>query len=71
MPEYTIELMARPFSGPMRGSGVFNREVVQFADKGEAVQRAKELYKANESHAIGWKVWNPAGKLVGIELFGA
>jgi hypothetical protein len=70
MPEYTIELMVRPFCGAPVGSGVFNREVVQFADKGEAVQRAKDLYKANEARAIGWKVLNSGGKPVGIELFG-
>jgi len=70
MPEYTIELMVRPpLSGRTWGSGVFNREVAQFADKGESVQRAQELYKANENHAIGWKVLNSGGKLVDIGMF--
>jgi hypothetical protein len=71
MPDYTIELLIRPFSGPSTGSGVLNREVAQFADKVEAVQRAKELYKAHEARAIGWKVLNSDGKLVGIGLNGA
>jgi hypothetical protein len=71
MPEYTIELLIRPFSGPSSGSGVINREVTQFADKGEAVQRAKDLYKAHEARAIGWRVLNSVGKLVGIGLFSA
>jgi hypothetical protein len=71
MPEYTIELLNRPFSGPHVGSGVFSREVAQFADTVEAVQRAKDLYEAHEARAIGWRVRNSVGKLVGIRLFDA
>ena len=70
MPEYTIELMIRPFSGPW-GSGVLNREVAQFADKVEAAQRAKDLYKAHEARAIGWRVLNSVGTLIDIRLGGA
>ena len=70
MSQYTIELLVRPFSGPW-GSGVINREVAQFADKAEAVQRAKDLYKAHEARAIGWRVLNSVGKLVGIGLLSA
>jgi hypothetical protein len=70
MSEYTIELLTRPFSGPSPGSGIINREVAEFADKGEAVQRAKDLYKAHEARAIGWRVLNSVGKLVGIGLDG-
>jgi len=71
MSEYTIELLIRPFSGPHTGSGVFTREVAQFANKVEAVQRAKDLYKAHEARAMGWRVLDPVGKLVGIGLFSA
>jgi len=71
MSEYTIELLVRPFSGPSWGSGVFNREVAQFANKSEAVQRAKDLYKAHEARAIGWRVLNSVGRLVGIGLLSA
>ena len=71
MPDYTIELLIRPFSGPSPESGVFKREVAQFGDKAEAVQRARELYKAHEARAIGWQVLNSVGKLVGIGLNGA
>jgi hypothetical protein len=70
MSEYTIELLIRPFSGPSPGSGIINREVAEFADKVEAVQRAKDLYKAHEARAIGWQVLNSVGKLVGIGLDG-
>jgi hypothetical protein len=71
MPEYAIELMVRPSLAAQWGSGVFHREAMQFADKGEGVQRAKELYKAHENHAIGWTVLNSGGKLSGIELLSA
>jgi hypothetical protein len=70
MPEYTIEILTRPFSGPWEG-GVINCEVAQFADKVEAVQRAKELYKAHENRAMGWRVLNSVGKLIGIGIFSA
>jgi hypothetical protein len=70
MPEYTIDLMNRPFSGPW-GSGYTRCEVAQFADKAEAIHRAKELYKAHENRAIGWKVLNSVGKLVGIGILSA
>jgi hypothetical protein len=70
MPAYSIELMARPVSIPP-GSGVINFEPEQFADKAEAVERAKALYKAHEAEAIGWRVRDSVGKLIGIGLFGA
>ena len=70
MTEYTIELLNRPFYGQW-GTGYTTCEVAQFADNAEAIHRAKEIYKAHESRAIGWKVSNSCGKLVGIGLLGA
>jgi hypothetical protein len=73
MPGYTIELLDRPTYKPggTGFTGFTHREVAQFADKVEAVQRAKELYKAHGNRAIGWRVLNSIGKIVGIGLAGA
>ena len=72
MSQYTIELLNRPFL-PAGGLGFTftSCEVAQFADKVEAVQRAKGLYKAHESRALGWRVLDLVGKMVGIGLAGA
>jgi hypothetical protein len=72
MPQYTIELLNRPiYKAGGIGFTFTNCEVAQFADKVEAAQRAKELYKTHEIRAIGWRVLDSVGKLVGIGLSGA
>jgi hypothetical protein len=69
MPQYTIELLNRPtYKAGGIGFTFTNCEVAQFADKTEAVQRAKELHKTHENRAIGWRVLNSIGKIIGIGL---
>ena len=69
MPQYTIELLNRPtYTADGTGFKFTNCEVAQFADKAEAVQRANELRKFYEERAIGWRVLDSIGKIVGIGL---
>ena len=69
MSQYTIELLNRPFL-PVGGLGFTftSYEVAQFADKGEAVRRAKELHKSNEDRALGWRVLDSTRTILGIGL---
>jgi hypothetical protein len=59
MPRYAIKLIP-----PRGGNGVTDSEERQFANLGAALQRARELYRAHESSAIGFRISNAVDELV-------
>ena len=62
MPRYTIGLItAEDKSG---GSGIREREEGHFANLGEALQRGREMYRAHESSAIGFRIYDAADQVV-------
>ena len=62
MPRYTIALIS-PDDKP-GGSDIREREERQFANLGEALQRGREMYRAHEISAIGFRIYNVAGEVV-------
>jgi hypothetical protein len=62
MPRYTIVLLYDP--PKPGGSGTIEREEGQFASLGEALQRAREMYRRHQSSATGFKILDAVGSLV-------
>ena len=63
MPHYTIELIPLGDDEPLRG-GVPDQEERRFANLGEALQRAREMYKARDASVKGFRIFNAAGQLL-------
>lgn len=63
MPRYIIVLLDRPSARP-GGSGVANREESQFPNLGDALHRAREMYRSHEESAIGFQIRDAAGVLI-------
>ena len=63
MPRYAIVLLPRPTDKP-GGSGITEREEHQFANLGEALQRGREMYRAHESTAIGFRICDELGEAI-------
>ena len=63
MPHYTIELIPRGDQKPS-GSGVTDSEVRRFANLGEALQRAREMYNWHHASSCGFRIFNAAGELL-------
>jgi hypothetical protein len=61
MPKYAISLLHNPGEEP--GSGI-EPEERQFANLGEALQRGREMYRAHESSAIGFRICDALGKVI-------
>ncbi|MGH7110289.1 MAG: hypothetical protein ACREFK_07655 [Stellaceae bacterium] len=59
MPRYTIVLLSRDDTKP-GGTGITDREERQFANLGEALQRAREMYRSHEQSAIGFQIRDAA-----------
>ena len=60
MPKYAISLLHSPGEGP---SSNIEPEERQFANLGEALQRGREMYRAHESTAIGFRIATSWAKL--------
>jgi hypothetical protein len=54
MPSYAIVLLYDPPTKP-GGSGTIDREERQFANLGETLQRALEMYQHHQKSAIGFQ----------------
>ena len=55
MPSYAIVLLYDPPTKP-GVSGTIDREERQFANLGEALQRAREMYQRHQKSAIGFQI---------------
>ena len=65
MPHYTIELI--PLSDNKPGSGdATDREERRFANLGDALERARELYRGRIATAKGFRIFNAAGELLHV-----
>ncbi|MFZ3235674.1 MAG: hypothetical protein WA184_09925 [Stellaceae bacterium] len=62
MPNYAITLLYDP--AKPGGSGTIDREERQFANLGEALQRARELYNRRQNSAIGFQILAAGGGLI-------
>jgi hypothetical protein len=60
MPSYAIVLLYDPPTKP-GGSGTTDREERQFANLGEALQRAREMYRHRQESAIGFQILEGRG----------
>src|SRR5438477_10437804 len=63
MPNYAIVLLYDPPTKP-GGSGTIDREERQFANLGEALQRAREMYQHHQKSAIGFQILDAGGGLI-------
>ena len=64
MPHYAIELI--PLSDDAPGSAVPEREERRFANLGEALERAREMYQGHRSSAKGFRIFNALGELLHV-----
>jgi hypothetical protein len=65
MPHYTIELI--PLRGDKPGGdGVTDREERRFANLGEALDRAREMYRFQNASTKGFRIFNAAGELLHV-----
>jgi hypothetical protein len=65
MPHYTIELI--PWrGGEPSGRGVQDREERRFANLGDALQLAREMYRGRNATAKGFRIFNAAGELLHV-----
>lgn len=65
MPHYKIELITRTDEKP--GAAVApDQEERRFANLGEALQRAREMYKARDASVKGFRIFNAAGELLHV-----
>jgi hypothetical protein len=63
MPSYAIVLLYDPPAKP-GGSGTIDREERQFANLGEALQRAREMYQDHQKSAIGFQILDVGGGII-------
>ena len=61
MPTYAISLLHNPGDEPSNG---IEPEERQFANLGEALQRGREMYRAHESSAIGFRICDALGEVI-------
>jgi hypothetical protein len=61
MPRYLISLYHNPGEEP--GNGIEPVDC-QFANLGEALQRGREMYRAHESSAIGFRICDALGEII-------
>ena len=67
MPHYTIELI--PLGKDQPGLGdTTDREERRFANLGDALERARELYRGRNAAAKGFRIFNAAGELLHVWL---
>ena len=65
MPHYRIELIPRADEKP--GFAVApDQEERRFANLGEALQRARDMYKGRDAAAKGFRIFNAAGELLHV-----
>jgi hypothetical protein len=65
MPHYTIELI--PWRGGQPSSGgVADREERRFANLGDALRLAREMYRGRNATAKGFRIFNAAGELLHV-----
>jgi hypothetical protein len=62
MPTYAISLLHNPGDEP--SNGIEPEERRQFANLGEALQRGREMYRAHESSAIGFRICGALGEVI-------
>ena len=62
MPSYTIFLLYDPTKPG--SSGTIERHEGQFSNLGEALQRAREMYRNRQSSAIGFRISDALGHLI-------
>jgi hypothetical protein len=67
MPHFRIELIPRGNDTPRLGVTP-DREERRFANLGEALQRAREMYRARDASAKGFRIFNAAGELLHVWL---
>ena len=60
MPRYTIILLPRA-DAKLGGTGITNSEERQFANLGEALQCAREMYHSHKDSATGFQICDAAG----------
>ncbi len=63
MPLYTIEVLRRPDRKSGEG-GIMGREQHQFANLGEALQCAREMYRLHEASSVGFRILDAADNVV-------
>jgi hypothetical protein len=61
MPTYAISLLHKPGDEPSNG---IEPEGRQFANLGEALQRGREMYRAHESSALGFRICDALGDVI-------
>jgi hypothetical protein len=65
MPHYRIELITRGDETP--GAAVApDQEERRFANLGEALQRARDMYRARDASAKGFRIFNAADQLLHV-----
>jgi hypothetical protein len=63
MPSYAIVLLYDPPT-KLGANGTTDREERQFANLGEALQRAREMYLHHQQSAIGFQILDAGGGLI-------
>jgi hypothetical protein len=65
MPYYRVELIPYRNDKP-GGDGITDREERRFANLGEALDRAREMYRWKNAPAKGFRIFNAAGELLHV-----
>ena len=63
MPHYTIELIPLGDHQP-RAGGIPDQDTRRFANLGEALQLGRDMYRARNATAKGFRIFNAAGELL-------
>lgn len=64
MPHYTIELV--PFAENATGVATRDQETRRFANLGQALERAREMYEGHKIRAKGFRIFNAMGQLLHV-----
>ena len=65
LPHYRIEIIPAA-DDRLGGASVMEQEERRFANLGQALQRAREMYERHKIRAKGFRIFNAAGELLHV-----